>query len=51
MSADGTGTAIVWQWLVNKGTGGFVPVVDDGVHFSGASTRTLTITNALLSYK
>ena len=48
MNADATGTGIVWQWYVNKGSG-FVEVIDD-VNFSGAATNTLTITNALSSF-
>ena len=50
MSADANGTTITWQWLVNKGVGGFVPVVDDGIHFTGSTTKILTITNALIGY-
>jgi len=49
MSADATGTALTWQWWVNKGAG-FVVVTDDGIHFSGSTTKTLTITNALATY-
>ena len=48
MAADATGTGILWQWYVNKGSG-FV-VVNDDANFSGAATSTLTITNALSSF-
>jgi gliding motility-associated-like protein len=56
MKAASLGTGIVWTWYVNKGTGGFVPVVAD-THFSFATTvssdttkTTLTITDALATY-
>jgi PKD repeat protein len=39
-----TGTAVTYQWQVNKGSG-FGNVVNDA-NFSGATTGTLTITNA-----
>jgi PKD repeat protein len=38
------GTALVYQWQVNKGAG-FVSVTDD-VNFSGSNSATLNITNA-----
>jgi PKD repeat protein len=43
--ADATGTSVAWLWEVNKGAG-FVPVTPDA-NFSGETTKTLTITNAL----
>jgi PKD repeat protein len=50
MDADGTGTSITWEWFVNKNDGfGFVPVIADA-HFSGETTKTLIILNALASY-
>jgi PKD repeat protein len=39
-----TGTAVTYQWQVNKGAG-FVNVVDDA-YFSGSNLNTLTVTNA-----
>jgi PKD repeat protein len=48
MEADATGTALVWQWFVNKGAG-FVLLADD-VNFSGSTTNTLTISNALATF-
>ena len=48
LTADGTGTQIDWQWYVNKGAG-FVMVADDP-NFSGATTNTLKITNALFTF-
>ncbi len=56
MKAASVGTGITWTWYVNKGSGGFVPVVAD-THFSFATsvssdtTKTsLTISDALSSY-
>ena len=48
MLADATGTSVTWQWYVNKGAG-FVLVTPD-THFSGETTQTLTITNALATF-
>ena len=48
MEADATGSSITWQWYVNKGAG-FVPVDNDS-NFDGATTRTLTITNATMTF-
>ena len=48
MNADATGTGVIWQWYVNKGTG-FVVVTPDA-NFSGVTTKTLTITNAQASF-
>jgi PKD repeat protein len=39
-----TGTAVTYQWQVNKGSG-FVNVADDS-NFSGSALSTLTVTNA-----
>ncbi len=48
MEADATPAGLAWQWFVNKGAG-FVPVTPDG-NFSGETTNTLVITNALASF-
>ena len=48
MEANATGTNVTWKWYVNKGLG-FVLSVDDA-NFSGSATRTLTITNAQVSF-
>ncbi len=48
MQADADGTSLTWQWYVNKGAG-FVLLADDP-NFSGSTTKTLTITNALASF-
>jgi len=48
MEADATGTLVTWQWYVNKGSG-FV-ILDADTHFTGTTTKTLTITDALAAY-
>jgi PKD repeat protein len=49
MSAEASGIVVAWQWYVNKGAGGFLPVVADA-NFTGQTTKTLTITNAQSSF-
>ncbi|MFZ2339142.1 MAG: PKD-like domain-containing protein [Bacteroidales bacterium] len=46
--ASADGTAVSWQWYVNKGTG-FDPVADDA-NFSGSQTATLAVTDAQTSF-
>src|SRR5690606_16184540 len=46
--ASADGTAVTWQWYVNKGTG-FGPVSDDA-NFSGSQTATLAVTDAQTSF-
>jgi PKD-like domain/PKD domain/CHU_C Type IX secretion signal domain/Ig-like domain CHU_C associated len=43
-TVSATGTAVAYQWQVNKGAG-FINVVNN-INFSGAGTNTLTIVNA-----
>ena len=47
-SVTAAGTAVTYQWQVNPGTG-FVNVINDA-NFGGATTSTLTITNAPASF-
>jgi PKD repeat protein len=47
-SINATGTALTYQWQVNKGAG-FINVVNDA-NFSGSAQSTLTITNAQAAF-
>jgi PKD repeat protein len=47
-SISATGTALTYQWQVNKGAG-FINVGDDA-NFSGSALSTLTITNAQAAF-
>jgi PKD repeat protein len=47
-SISATGTALTYQWQVNKGAG-FINVVNDA-NFSGSALSTLTITNAQAAF-
>ena len=47
--ASADGTAVTWQWYVNRGVGGFVPV-DNDANFSGSQTATLAVTDAQASF-
>jgi PKD repeat protein len=47
-SVSATGTALLYQWQVNKGSG-FTDVFDDS-NFSGANLETLTLTNVPVSF-
>jgi PKD repeat protein len=45
MDVDAVGDGLTYQWYVNTGAG-FVPVTDDGINYSGATTDSLVIMDA-----